>query len=420
MKLTIKIIILTNCLLFSAFNLFAQDQNLQTLSRQVVEFYQQSKFDEAIPLAEKIVEIQRRNKSGGSQNLINALENLAQIELARFKAAKNKLSDNTLTSDQAKKIFETINKDGVEIETHLREALMLSDKEPKRDVIQAVGMRNSLAWLLSYFSPPSPELIFGATKAEHDKYETWSRAKFEKRYNDARDFYSKALNDSESSFGETNEATLVTLLNFAEFSVIAGDFEKAVSLYEKCIKTVEKKYGAENQNLIIPLRAYGQLLSASGQTEEVIKVNDRIQKITGKPENLSDTYLNLSVRSNKSFVVNNAPNIEEKAQNTTALVELQMRGIIASRNLSNELILASSSHGKTYYDNYKRLSLLSIGVKITVDENGKVTEAEALTKNKDLKKAAEKVVKDWKFKPFEHNGKARKLSGYVECLFFSN
>jgi tetratricopeptide (TPR) repeat protein len=256
MNLIIKAFISAVFLLFASLNLFAQSSELPVLSNQVVEFYQQGKFDEAIPPAEKIVKIQRQNKSAGAQNLINALENLAQIRLARFKASNGKLSGNNLPNDQVKKIVDTIFDDGAVIETLLREGLTLSDKEPKRDVIQAVGMRNSLAWLLYNFSPASSEIVLGVTKAERDKYENLTKAKYQKRYSDAKEFYAKALSDSESNFGEAADATLVTLLNFAEFSVIAGDFEKAASLYEKCLKTVEKKYGADNQNLIIPLREY--------------------------------------------------------------------------------------------------------------------------------------------------------------------
>ena len=418
MSFTIKIVASAICLLITSLNLFAQNQDLQNFSRQLVAFYQQGKFDEAIPLAEKIVEIQRQNKSKSSQNLINALENLAQIRAARFKASKNKLTDNNLAKDQAKKIFEKIDDDGAAIEMHLREAVTLSDKESKKDLIQAVGMRNSLAWILYNFSPPSPELVIGVTKLEHDKYEDLTKVKVQKRFGDAKEIYSKALNESESNFGEADEATLVTLLNFAEFSVMAGDFEKAVSLYEKCIKAVEKKYGSEDRNLIIPLRQYAQLLVTSNQTELANKASERIQKITGKPENISGGFLNLSLRSDKAFAVNNVPEIEEKGQSNEALVSLGRRG--ANINSGYDGILASSSQGKTFYDNYKRLSLLSVGVKVTVDETGKVIEAEAVAKDKSLKKAAEKIVRNWTFKPFKYDGQNQKMTGYVECLFISN
>jgi hypothetical protein len=418
LKLTLVIL-----LAFST-NIFAQNQDLQVLSRQVSDFYQQGNFDKAIPPAEKIVEIQRQNKANSARGLINALENLSQIKLGRFKQSRQAPTGDNLDKERAEKLIGLVEKDAKDIETLVREALTLSDKEAKKDYVQTISLKNELAWIIYNYFPTGQALKFGVSKEEHDKFESISKINYHARIDEAETLYSEALKEGEKNFGEENDIALVTAYNFAEFSLATSNFEKAMALYEKCLGVIEKKYGAESVSLILPLQNYAKILTAAGQNKAAAEAAGRLQKLTDKPADFSKVLLNLSPRADKSFAVTNVPWIENQAERNEAVIALAQRSATVGGGSANSdnynRILSGSTSGKSYYDNYREMKLITIPVRVLVDEKGKVVEMEALTKNKDLKTTAEKVVKDWTFRPFILNGQAQKISGYVDCLFFSN
>lgn len=74
------------CLL--VFTMAPAQENLgeiQRLNQQMMSLFQAGKLDESVIIAEQIVKIQRDEKFYDSQNLITALENLAQIKLTRLR-----------------------------------------------------------------------------------------------------------------------------------------------------------------------------------------------------------------------------------------------------------------------------------------------------------------------------------------------
>ena len=58
---------------------FADDDNLQALNQRIVELFKQGKYQEAIPLAEKAVDIARRLRGPEDAEFATPLENLATL-----------------------------------------------------------------------------------------------------------------------------------------------------------------------------------------------------------------------------------------------------------------------------------------------------------------------------------------------------
>lgn len=410
------------CLLFAVFA-FSQEKTskAQQLNQQMINLYRQGNFDEAVLIAEQIVKIQRAEQPVNNRNLLNSLESLAQLKLVRYRQALEKLKSPASNSENISGILERMPKDAEEVENALREALALTGKTAKEDVSQIIGLKSSLAWILYNFMPPDNNISVGFDKESRNTFEKFIKLRFYKRIDEAEILYSAAQKSSEAAFGIESDETFSSSYDFAEFYMATGSFENAIPLYEKSIGITEKQYGKDSQRLLSPLSSYFQVLTATAQDELAHSVVNRIAAITGKSEEPNKGLLNLTLRADKSFTTANAPSIEQKAMANKERIELRGRGSVfasgATGGSAHMQLLGSSTFGKSYYEDSRSIRLINIGVKIVVNETGKVVEAEALTANKEYKSAAEKLVREWIFKPYNLNGKPTKLRGYTNCLF---
>ncbi len=394
----------------------------QKLNQQMAVFNQQGDLDQAARLAEQIVALQRREKSSNSQNLTNALENLAQIKLSRFKRSAAELSAANLKPDDAKTILERRRDDAKNTEDSLREALQIAASGEKKMSAQIVALKNNLAWLLYNYFPLDGNLPTGFDKQARDKFDALNKLNYYKRINEAGKLYDEAIKSSEAEFGVESEIWLLSNYNAAEFQTATGNFENALPQYEKCIAVVEKKYGKTSRNLLPLFDSYTKALLATGQDDLAFEAVSRVVRITGKSSNFPTTLLNLSYRADKSFTSVNVPDVERKARENENLAQLRNRGsIIGAGNDSGAYsqALGSSTNGKIFYENSGAIEIIRIPVKVTIDENGKTIETEALTADKSFKAVAEKAVSEWRFRPFSANNQRKKLKGYVECLFLA-
>ena len=75
-----SIVLLAVCLLIlGSPATFADDDNLEALNQRIVELFEQGKYQEAIPLAEKAVEIARRLRRPEDPKFATSLNNLAVL-----------------------------------------------------------------------------------------------------------------------------------------------------------------------------------------------------------------------------------------------------------------------------------------------------------------------------------------------------
>lgn len=387
-----------------------QPSRSQQLSESVATLYQNGKYDEAVPIAEEIVSLERKGAS--TKNLGNALENLAQIKVARFKRALAELNSGSVSPAAIKNAVAKLHSDAQESESHLREALKITDAASDHKE-QRIAMYNSLAWLLYNYQPPDPEVSIAFDKIGRDKFEMRTRARLFKRVGEAENLYKEALNT-----GAGENSLLLTTYNFAEFAMATGDLENALARFEKCIADVERIYGKKSQSLVQPLESYIKALAATGQDDLAFEMVSRLVRVTGKSAAMPKTLLNVSLRADKVFAPINSSGVESNAKANKERITLLGRR--ATLNASLDAMLAVSTHGKEYYDALGPARIAKVPVRVLVDETGKVVEAEALTDEKEQKRDAEAAVSAWKFRPFVAAGQSRKIKGYVECIIFAD
>lgn len=387
----------------------------------MASFYQQGKLDEAIPVAEKIVKLEREKKSPNQQNLLTSLENLSQLKSERFKQTLAELVSPDLKPDKVRNLLEKMRKDGTENEVIYREALALGENNPNIPKEQITGIKNNFAWLLYKYFPNQANLPVGFDKLSKDQFDSLNRSRFYERINEAEKLYNEALKMSETAFGADNDITLLSLYNFAEFNLAKGNFEAAINQYKRFINVIEKKYGENSKDLVPPLESYVKILIATNQNDLVMDVISRIVRITGKSKQVPKSLLNISLRSDKSFETINSPLVEQRQRSNSDRVYMSRQGSLITSGVTGESFgiasISGSTFGKSYYDNPQAVKIIRIPVRIVIDENGNPIETEAMTDDKEFKISAEKNVIQWKFRPFMIDGKPMKITGYVECLF---
>lgn len=402
---------------------FAQEADkARRMNEQVSELYQKGDLDAAIPIAQEIVKLQRQSDPQKSQNLINALENLAHLRLTRLKRRIAELGVPQKDAAQARKMVELVREDAAAVESSLREIISIS-QGGGADAAQITGAKNNLAWLLYNHIPNDAKSSPSFDKENRSKFEALNRARSESRFEEARGLYQSALKES-VAVAVDGETTMLTLFNLAQFEMAMGEFENAIPNFERCIAIVEKKYGRNDKNLQMPMESYLKVLVAAGKSDLAFEMVSRLVRITGNSMTMPKTLLDLSRRSENAYTILNAPNVEQKARATREQAELENRRAMINVGAVNAALidtgLATSTLGKEYFEDIGAGRIIRVPVRVSVDEKGKVLKADALAGENDYKAKAEEVVRGWKFRPLILNGRSMNLNGYVVCLFLSD
>lgn len=324
--------------------------------------YKQGKFGEAINIAEKIVEIQKKDRNQDWQNLAVALKNLVILQKQHDDILYNELRNSNLSEETANKIRFKKSRYYNTIPTLFEEVIGIYTKKLKTENLSSAETEFEFASYLSKTQGIYPGM--GSIETE----------KTEKLYN-------HALLIRENFLGESDDLTLSTVQQLANFYQNDAEFEKSLPLYQRFIKEIEKKYGKNSQYLLASLRIYEKVMRAIQADEQVELTNKQISDVTGKTEALPEFDLDLTLRNKKD--------------------------VSAKLSVSPNTI--------TGYLKKEKFLL----VNILIDEKGKVIEAKAEeTQDKDIngkavQQKADNDVKNWNFKPFFYNGIPKKMKGII-------
>lgn len=339
----------------------------EKLNQQVSALYQQSKFEEAITIAEKIVEIQEKDKKGNLSDLATALKNLAILQKSHDKQLGVKLSDSSISkSDRSNLIVKKV-KYYDSIPLLFERAIKIYEEELKSENLSLADIKIEYASYISLDQKTLPGMgIVNPDKVEH--------------------LYKDSLSIRKKLLGDKNDLTLLNILQIANFYQKDGEFEKSLPFYRNFIKEIETKYSDKSQYLLQPLRAYLQIVTAAKLEQELENIREKISKITGKPET-SEFDLDLTLRNKDNKV-------EELMKNPNTI---------------------------TGY--LKKMKFLL--VEVVINENGEVIEAKAADtqdidiKKKNVQEKAEKTIRNWRFEPFIYDGKERGIKGIVWFPYFT-
>lgn len=337
------------------------------LNQQVAKLYQQGRFDEAISIAKKLVDRERK-ASKTSETYALSLFNLGTLY-------KQKLSAE-LELPQPNGPRETSPADVIanDAEGNFRRSIEVLTAIDNKELTVA-SIQNELAWVLSNHMVP--------------------RSDPRKRIDEAEKLYAESLATRETAAGKESQETLSSLLASGHFYLRWINFEKALPFYERYISTVESKEGKKSRQLIPALRAMAEIFSLTFQDKEASETVSRISEISGKPASMPVSYPRLALRARKLG----------RMQTETSSFR------ILAINVQNAPPFVWDRPDTIF------LSAKRYAVAIVVNEQGDVIEAKALDKSGSRISEMEAAAMSSKFRPFSYNGTARKMRGVLNYVY---
>ncbi|MEW6130476.1 MAG: TonB family protein [Acidobacteriota bacterium] len=202
-------------------------QEAHKLSAQAIKFYNAGKFDDAVPLAKRALELRKQALGDKDKLVADAYNNLGAI----YKG-KNAYRD---------------------AETAFKKALEIYEATLGKDSPQLLFTINHLAWMVY---------------ANGDSI-------------GAEGLFKRSLTISEKAIGKES-AVIQSLYNLAEFHQRTGRYESAVSYYKRAIEVLEKIAGPENKEIADVAEKCGCVLNISKKGAEAIAFYARARMIRGK------------------------------------------------------------------------------------------------------------------------------------------
>lgn len=361
----------------------------KALTDKSLALFQQGKLDDAIEVSAKVVALEKKSLQSDSTSLVNATLNLARFRRDNFMYFREKMRNRNTLEDSIR-FRGKADENAAGAEELYREALKLNESGGRGVSAQTADIKSDLAWLVHNYLPVNDSILT-------DRPATRSRI------DEAEAFYAASLALNEQTRGKDADETLFVALASGNFYLTYDNYEKALPFYERYILTADKKHGSNHAEVANALRPHAQILHALFQEQEAVDAVKRIEGIIGKNENLTMGKLGLDLRSKDSVAFHSGVSRSLKDKN---------------KAFGKKMTLAGGSMSRPAFDASKP-RVTYTPVYVTVDENGKVIEAAANTKDAELRERAEQEVSKWTVRPFVYNGSARKLRGiltYPESL----
>ncbi len=375
-----RFVLLVLLSLFTMPLVFAQDGPLsesQKLGSQIAAFYQAGKFAEAIPLAEKVVEIEKKDSKTAEPYAISLL-NLAMLHKERAKQLKYQIG--TLPGDDLSKTYKTIDNDIKTAEELMRDSLKVYAGLSLNESLPVASLKYELAWILSNQQTfvIMPQNI---------------RAKID----EAEKLYTEALAVQEKAAGNESDTALRTVLALGDFYTRWINFEKALPFYERYISAYEKNAGVTSRALVPALRGVAEIMVVTDRPAMAQELIKRVNLLTGRQEALMSPKPNLALRAKKIEKVSSAKFLPPEKANDFSYI-------------------FSYSTGAGLISPMGSFRTMSVLVNILVDEKGDVVEA---TVEKDIKDKSviEKAAMQSKFRPFSYKGETQKMRGTILYVY---
>jgi TonB family protein len=208
------------------------------LNSEVLKLYNEGKYDEALPLAKRALELREKALGATHENLIPLLVNLGEIYRAKKKPG--------------------------EARSYLERALQLSEKSFGPEDLRITRLLDKLGFITYQL----------------------------RNENGAKDYFARSLAIKEKVLGPDHSEVAQTVFNLAEINRIKGDYQKAQPLFEQAIRIREKSSGKDNSELINVLQSYVVLLFAENKTDEGSQAQKRIVELLGEKGTVPGGVLN--------------------------------------------------------------------------------------------------------------------------------
>ena len=195
------------------------------LNTKVIKLFSEAKYDEALPLAKRALELRETALGSTHQDLIPLLSNLGEILKAKRKLGESR--------------------------AYFQRAFDIAEKAFAEDDIRLAHLADKLG-LIAY--------------EQDDK-------------KDASRFFARSLDIKIKVLGADNAEVAPTLYNLAEIYRLRGEYEKAEPLYERLVNIREKSPGKDNVDLQRAVEGYIDTLLALKKSAQVDSVQERINRL---------------------------------------------------------------------------------------------------------------------------------------------
>jgi TonB family protein len=208
------------------------------LNASVMKLYAEGKYDEAMPLAKRALELREQALGLEHQDLIPLLLNLGELCRTRKK------------HDDAKAYFER--------------ASQIGERVFGQDDLRVARLLDKLA--LTVYE-------------QHDDKK-------------AETLFERSLAIREKVLGKEHPDLFQTAFNLAEIYRLRRDYQKAEPLYQRVIRIKEKTQSQDHNDLVKALDAYATLLFAMNRAAEGTQVQKRIAELSAGPDVVQGGVLN--------------------------------------------------------------------------------------------------------------------------------
>ncbi len=359
---------------FLAITGFGQNKSIDSgiLNQQIAALYRQGKFDDAIPIAEKVVANEKK-AAKNTENHALALANLAQLYKEKAKLIRSRMAQidardrfraaqtSRDAADSAKKLY--------------REALDIYRSISGDESAAAASAKGELAWVVYNF------LVSDSIRESREQID------------EAEKLYTESIATQDKLSSTPTELLLRTNLNFADFYMRYVNFEKAIPLYERYLAGEESKYGPRSEGLLPALRAFVKIYSITSRDDDAKAMTDRISGITGKHEGLDIDYPALTVRSR-------------------GIAKVKADGFVSTDFSDLDASFSSARASTNAITPRNQYSMKTLAVNVVVNENGDVIDAKAATLSKYSKQIEEAAMAS-KIRPFSYKGVPQNLRGKI-------
>lgn len=365
-----------------------QQTESQKLTNQISALYKEGKLDEAIPLAERVIKLQKNAEQKNYRDLSLALLNLATLKKEKGKRLRQ--TQGKERADAMRQSFDYM--EGAE--SALNDVLDIQEKYFNSQTAEMAVAKGEIAWLLW-----------------NNLYPGRRNVNAQKRVSDAEKLYLESIVEKEKLLGPASFSTLATMMDLGEYYLWRLELEKAYPVFQKYVGLAETTKGVDQRQLEFPLNIMTQIQVSTGGQKQASALWNKLSKITGKTDNLPEANLNLSKRR---MINGNSDVVTVMERPITGAVIIP--GVVADGP-----IMRSPPDAILRSDLADILGPVALGVrsnklarvKILIDEQGIVEEATADVTDEKIKAKAEKDVLKWKFRPFVMDGERRKMRGWV-------
>ncbi len=208
------------------------------LNSTVLQLYDEGKYDEALPLAKRALELREKVVGPGDQTLIPLLINLGEIYRAKKKPG--------------------------EAYGPFQRAL-------------DIGRR--------LFGPEDVRTTRALDRLAYVTYEQRNEKEGER-------LLARSLAIKEKSLGPYDPEVAQTAFNLGEMYRLHKDYAKAEAFYQQAIRIAEKKADQSNPELVKALEAYANVLFAQNKTDEGLQAQQRIATLSDQSGVIQGGVLN--------------------------------------------------------------------------------------------------------------------------------